>query len=65
LLSYNIEGITESKASVDELSDFDRLFLQVNTLYAKKNRLEAELVKTVNEIKQLEGQINNCLINKK
>ena len=43
----------------DKLSEFDRTFLKVNALHAKRKRLQDDLKETEEELKELEHIINN------
>lgn len=57
--SYKIEGLMDDNKDNDKLSDFDKAFLKMNALHAKKERLEQDLIDTNKEIKELENIINN------
>ncbi|QKF94386.1 helicase/uvrB [Fadolivirus algeromassiliense] len=68
MLSYNIEGLTDDPDAlgVDKdanLSEFDKLFLKINVLNIKKQRLEEDLKEVNNEIKEFEIILNTLLVN--
>ena len=59
LLSYNIEGLTDDPDGIgidkdSNLSEFDKLFIKINVLNIKKQRLMLDLKDTDEEIKTLE-----------
>lgn len=59
LLSYNVEGLTDDPDGIgidmdSNLSEFDKLFIKINVLNIKKQRLEMDLKETDEEIKTLE-----------
>jgi superfamily II DNA or RNA helicase len=65
--SYQIEGLIDDEYAIGidqhkNLSEFDKLFLKINVLNIKKQRLEMELKDTENEIRQFETKMNNLII---
>ena len=56
--AYQIEGLTDESTDT-KLSEFDRTFLKVNALHAKRKRLQDDLKETEDELKELEQIINN------
>jgi hypothetical protein len=77
LLGYNIDGLTDDDNAIGidkdaNLSEFDKLFMKINVLNTKKERLQAELketkirleeeiLKVSTEIKNLEYIIQNYI----
>lgn len=66
MLSYNIDGLTDDFDSIGidkdgNLSEFDKIFLKINVLNIKKQRLEEDLKEVNDELKSLE-EIMNTLI---
>lgn len=57
--SYKIEGLTDDTIEDTKITEFDRIFLRVNALHTKKQRLLDDLKETENEIKDLEHIITN------
>lgn len=65
--SYQIEGLMDDVDAIGidkhkDLSEFDKLFLKINALNIKKQRLEMELADTIKEINGFEIKINNHII---
>ena len=60
--SYQIQGLIDKKLdSSNELSEFEKLFQKINTLYARKARLAIDLQETEEEIKSLEFMLNSVV----
>jgi SNF2 family DNA or RNA helicase len=65
--SYVIEGLMDDIDSVGidsnkELSDFDKLFMKINVLNIRKQRLKLELEDTEKELREFEQKINNLVL---
>lgn len=59
--SYKIEGLMDNTSDKEELSEFDKVFLKLQSLEAKKGHLIQELKETDEEIKSLQYILNNCI----
>ena len=62
LLSYQIEGLMDHQDSVGidmhgNLSEFDKMFLKINVLNTKKERLENDLKETKIEIQKMVNEL--------
>ncbi len=55
ITNYKIEGLfDDEEAEENKLSDFEVMFMKIQTLNARKKRLEDELKKTENDIRDIE-----------
>ena len=60
--SYQIQGLIDGTLNTnDTLTEFEKLFQQINTLHARKARLLIELQETDDEIKTLELLLNSVV----
>lgn len=60
--TYKIKGLIDEKDAEKlnkSLSEFDVVFQKINTLNAKKNRLDLEMKQTIDELKTLELLLNS------
>jgi hypothetical protein len=58
--TYQITGLLDSSGEEPEqLTDFELIFMKVQTLYARKARLESEIIDTNKEIQEIEIKLNN------
>ncbi len=67
MLSYVIEGLLDDPESIGhdmqgELSEFDKLFMKINALNIRKQRLEMEMKDTEKEILDFEQKMNNLIM---
>jgi hypothetical protein len=69
MLSYVIEGLLDSDDPESigieingELSEFDKLFMKINALNIRKQRLEMEMKDTEKEILDFERKMNNLIM---
>lgn len=57
LLSHEIEGLTKDDSTKEEISEIGKMFLRMETLQARKNRLQEELKEVDKEMKELQDTI--------
>ncbi len=67
MLSHHIDGLTDDPESIGhdmhgELSEFDKLFMKINVLNIRKQRLEMEMKDTEKEILEFEQKMNNLIM---
>ncbi len=67
MLSYVIEGLLDDPEAIGlemngELSEFDKLFMKINALNIRKQRLEMEMKDTEKEILDFEQKMNNLIM---
>lgn len=60
--NYKIEGLLDDNYDQkEELTEFEITFLKINTLYARKARLESELCDTDKQIKDIEQSLGTMI----
>ena len=66
LMSIHIEGLTDDQDSIgikdDNLSEFDRLFMKINVLNIRKQRLQEDIKDIDDEVKMLEEIMHSMII---